>query len=94
MEALLAALAPGGWGWAAVAAVGGLVVFLILATRAGVGRGHKDRTNAPPGEDYLTGTKCFKSWGICVANMNIDVVKIFEKYPKCLNHLIVGQIYD
>jgi hypothetical protein len=47
MEALLAALAPGGWGWAAVAAVGGLVVFLILATRAGVGRGHKDRTNAP-----------------------------------------------
>jgi hypothetical protein len=37
-----------------VAAVGVLAVFVILAAKAGVGRGHKDRANGPPGEDYLS----------------------------------------
>jgi hypothetical protein len=52
MEALLAALAVGGWG--AVAAVGALAVVIILAAKAVVRRGHKDRANGPPGEDYLS----------------------------------------
>jgi hypothetical protein len=51
MEALLAALAAADWG--AVAAVGGLVVVVILAAKAGVGMGHKDRTNGPPGDDCV-----------------------------------------
>ncbi|XP_047074129.1 ent-kaurene oxidase 2-like [Lolium rigidum] len=46
MEALLAALAAADW--AAVAAVGGLVVVIILAAKAGLAMGHKDRTNGPP----------------------------------------------
>ncbi|KAK1610887.1 hypothetical protein QYE76_034560 [Lolium multiflorum] len=49
MEALLAALVAADWG--AVAAIGGLVVVVILVAKAGVGMEHKDRTNGPPGED-------------------------------------------
>jgi hypothetical protein len=40
---------------AAAAAVGGLVAAATLAGKAGVvGMGHKDRSNAPPGDDRLT----------------------------------------
>jgi hypothetical protein len=57
MDFLLTLLPASGGGAvaAAAAAVGGLAAAATLAGKAGVvGMGHKDRSNAPPGDDRLT----------------------------------------